>query len=214
MIKILQFGEGNFLRAFSNSVIERFSNPFIDHKLLDISLNSVAKFKARCLCSLLDYYSKFGKIPSVLSFSFAALINFYENFKNKDYPACANYLRKEVENKFDKFLKLDNLDEKIKLAKLKENEHIIVDTAKDLKKLIDVLKQFEQLKDIRSNIQLPIILMGYMNPILQFGIEKFCATAKAVGVDGVILPDLPMYEFETMYKPLFDKNNLKFVFLY
>lgn len=86
MIKILQFGEGNFLRAFSNSVIERFNNPFIDHKLLDISLNSVAKFKARCLCSLLDYYSKFGKIPSVLSFAFAALINFYENFKNKDYP--------------------------------------------------------------------------------------------------------------------------------
>lgn len=86
MIKILQFGEGNFLRAFSNSVIERFNNPFIDHKLLDISLNSVAKFKARCLCSLLDYYNKFGKIPSVLSFSFAALINFYEDFENKDYP--------------------------------------------------------------------------------------------------------------------------------
>ncbi len=86
MIKILQFGEGNFLRAFSNSVIERFNNPFIDHKLLDISLNSVAKFKTRCLCSLLDYYNKFGKIPSVLSFSFAALINFYENFENKDYP--------------------------------------------------------------------------------------------------------------------------------
>ena len=86
MIKILQFGEGNFLRAFSNSVIERFSNPFIDHKLLDISLNSVAKFKTRCLCSLLDYYNKFGKIPSVLSFAFAALINFYENFENKDYP--------------------------------------------------------------------------------------------------------------------------------
>ena len=69
-----------------NSVIERFNNPFIDHKLLDISLNSVAKFKARCLCSLLDYYNKFGKIPSVLSFAFAALINFYENFENKDYP--------------------------------------------------------------------------------------------------------------------------------
>ncbi|MEE0304863.1 MAG: hypothetical protein U0H47_00995 [Eubacterium sp.] len=76
----------NELKAFANSVIERFNNPFIDHKLLDISLNSVAKFKARCLCSLLDYYNKFGKIPSVLSFSFAALINFYENFKNKDYP--------------------------------------------------------------------------------------------------------------------------------
>jgi tryptophan synthase alpha chain len=55
--------------------------------------------------------------------------------------------------------------------------------------------------------------MGYMNPVLQFGIEKFCAAAKEVGIDGVILPDLPMYEFETMYKLLFDKNNLKFIFL-
>jgi tryptophan synthase alpha chain len=72
---------------------------------------------------------------------------------------------------------------------------------------------FKQLKDIRTTISLPIILMGYMNPVLQFGIEKFCAAAKEVGLDGVILPDLPMYEFETMYKPLFDKNNLKFIFL-
>lgn len=72
---------------------------------------------------------------------------------------------------------------------------------------------FEQLKNIRSTVHLPIILMGYMNPVLQFGIEKFCAAAKAVGVDGIILPDLPMYEFETMYKPLFDKNELKFIFL-
>ena len=52
---------------------------------------------------------------------------------------------------------------------------------------------FEQLKNIRGTIHLPIILMGYMNPILQFGLEKFCETAEAVGVDGVILPDLPMY---------------------
>ena len=76
------------------------------------------------------------------------------HFKNKDYPACANYLRKEVENKFDKFLKLDNLDEKIKLAKLKENEHMIVDTAKELKKLIEVLKQFEKCKDMPQDIQI------------------------------------------------------------
>jgi tryptophan synthase alpha chain len=72
---------------------------------------------------------------------------------------------------------------------------------------------FKQLKDIRTTISLPIILMGYMNPVLQFGIEKFCAAAKEVGIDGVILPDLPMYEFDTMYKLLFDKNNLKFIFL-
>jgi tryptophan synthase alpha chain len=76
---------------------------------------------------------------------------------------------------------------------------------------IEVL--FQQLQNVRTGIQLPIILMGYMNPILQFGIEKFCTKAKEVGVDGVILPDLPMYEFETIYKPLFDANDLKFIFL-
>jgi tryptophan synthase alpha chain len=72
---------------------------------------------------------------------------------------------------------------------------------------------FEQLKIIRDTIHLPIILMGYMNPILQFGLEKFCAAAETVGVDGIILPDLPMYEFETEYKQLFEKHNLRFVFL-
>lgn len=72
---------------------------------------------------------------------------------------------------------------------------------------------FEQLKNTRSNIHIPIILMGYMNPILQYGLEKFCMDAEAAGVDGVILPDLPMYEFETEYHQLFDKYNLRFVFL-
>jgi tryptophan synthase alpha chain len=83
---------------------------------------------------------------------------------------------------------------------------------------IEVL--FQQLHNLRKSSStggvgdaLPIILMGYMNPILQFGIEKFCTTAKEVGIDGIILPDLPMFEFETMYKPLFEKNNLKFIFL-
>ncbi len=72
---------------------------------------------------------------------------------------------------------------------------------------------FEQLKNIRTTIQLPIVLMGYMNPILQFGMEKFCVKAREVGVDGLILPDLPMYEFDTLYKPLLEANGLKFIFL-
>ena len=72
---------------------------------------------------------------------------------------------------------------------------------------------FEQLKNIRSTIHLPIILMGYMNPILQFGLKNFCEAAAAVGVDGVILPDLPMYEFENDYQPLFDEHGLKYIFL-
>jgi tryptophan synthase alpha chain len=72
---------------------------------------------------------------------------------------------------------------------------------------------FEQLSTVRETIHVPIVLMGYMNPIMQFGIEKFCAKAQEVGVDGLILPDLPMYEFETIYKPLFEAHNLKFIFL-
>ncbi len=79
---------------------------------------------------------------------------------------------------------------------------------------------FDQLHDLRKSPStggvgeaIPIILMGYMNPVLQFGIERFCAAAAAVGVDGIILPDLPMYEFETQYQQYFVKNNLKFIFL-
>ncbi len=72
---------------------------------------------------------------------------------------------------------------------------------------------FEQLKNLRITVQTPLILMGYMNPVLQFGIEKFCTAAAEVGVDGIILPDLPMYEFETQYQQYFTKNNLKFIFL-
>ncbi len=72
---------------------------------------------------------------------------------------------------------------------------------------------FEQLEALRPTIQLPVILMGYMNPILQFGLEEFCEAAAKVGVDGLILPDLPMYEFETEYQPLFEKYDLRFIFL-
>lgn len=66
------------LRVFADSVLERFDNPFIDHKLLDISLNSIAKFKARCLCSLIDYKRITGKLPAIICFGLAALINFYD----------------------------------------------------------------------------------------------------------------------------------------
>lgn len=72
---------------------------------------------------------------------------------------------------------------------------------------------FEQLAHMRETIELPIILMGYMNPIMQYGLEKFCASAEAVGVDGIILPDLPIYEFETTYQQLFNQHNLRFIFL-
>ena len=72
---------------------------------------------------------------------------------------------------------------------------------------------FEQLKNFRKEIHLPILLMGYMNPILQYGFERFCAEAKSVGIDGLILPDLPMYEFETEYGAIIKKYDLDFIFL-
>ena len=72
---------------------------------------------------------------------------------------------------------------------------------------------FEQLAEMRKTIHVPVILMGYMNPILQYGFERFCAAAKAVGVDGLILPDLPLYEFEHIYGATIKANDLDFIFL-
>jgi tryptophan synthase alpha chain len=72
---------------------------------------------------------------------------------------------------------------------------------------------FEQLKDLRKRVTIPILLMGYFNPIVQYGIEKFCKTAAVLGVDGIIVPDLPMYEYETLYSQHFIENGLSNIFL-
>ena len=76
-----------------------------------------------------------------------------------------------------------------------------------------IQKLFVQLKECRKDFYLPLILMGYLNPVLQFGIEKFCKSAKEAGVDGIILPDLPIYEFESEYQKYFIQNDLHFIFL-
>ncbi len=72
-------------------------------------------------------------------------------------------------------------------------------------------KLFQQLLTIKASV--PIVLMGYMNPVLQFGFEKFCLTAAACGVSGLIIPDLPMHEFETEYCAIIKKHGLDFIFL-
>lgn len=72
---------------------------------------------------------------------------------------------------------------------------------------------FEELAELRKRVTIPILLMGYLNPILQYGIERFCAKAAELGVDGVIVPDLPMYEYEELYSECFIKNNLSNIFL-
>ncbi len=72
---------------------------------------------------------------------------------------------------------------------------------------------FEQLKDLRKRVSIPVLLMGYVNPVLQYGVENFCNKAAEAGVDGVIIPDLPMYEYENLYKNCFLGNKLSNIFL-
>jgi tryptophan synthase alpha chain len=73
---------------------------------------------------------------------------------------------------------------------------------------------FRQLADIRSHVpDTPILLMGYLNPVMQFGVENFCREAAAVGVDGIILPDLPLDDYVAEYQEIFQRYNMRPVFL-
>ena len=72
---------------------------------------------------------------------------------------------------------------------------------------------FEQLRDFRKEIYVPVILMGNINPVLQFGFENFCRQAASLPVDGIILPDLPEYEFENEYAAIIHRFGLDFIFL-
>ena len=82
-----------------------------------------------------------------------------------------------------------------------------------LKNGITIKLLFEQLKNCTNDLNIPLILMGYLNPVLQYGIERFCSDAHDAGIDGIILPDLPLHEYETEYKDVFEKYNLHFIFL-
>jgi tryptophan synthase alpha chain len=72
---------------------------------------------------------------------------------------------------------------------------------------------FEQLKDIRKEVGIPLLLMGYLNPVIQFGMEYFCEKCTETGIDGIILPDLPLEVFTKDYQKLFTKHNLHNIFL-
>jgi len=72
---------------------------------------------------------------------------------------------------------------------------------------------FEQLKDLRKTVSIPVLLMGYVNPMLQYGVANFCKSCAEVGVDGCIVPDLPMVEYEELYSGVFEENGLTNIFL-
>lgn len=72
---------------------------------------------------------------------------------------------------------------------------------------------FNQLRDIRQDVHIPLILMGYLNPIMQFGFERFCQECVACGIDGVIIPDLPFRDFEQDYKEIALRYDLRVIML-
>lgn len=74
-------------------------------------------------------------------------------------------------------------------------------------------KLFDQLKDIRKSVSIPLIIMGYFNPVLQYGVEAFCKKCQDIGIDGLILPDLPADVYDEEYKATFEKYGLINVFL-
>lgn len=72
---------------------------------------------------------------------------------------------------------------------------------------------FEQLQGLRNHVSIPVLLMGYVNPIMQFGVERFCDQCAKVGVDGVIIPDLPMQDYLDDYQAYFNQKGIHNIFL-
>ena len=85
--------------------------------------------------------------------------------------------------------------------------------ARALENGMSVKHLFGQLADIREEVSIPLVLMGYINPILQFGFENYCAEAVKCGVDGLIIPDLPFAEYMESFKPVAEKHGLHIIML-
>lgn len=90
---------------------------------------------------------------------------------------------------------------------IQDSNMVALENGMSLKKL------FSQLIGFRAKVRIPVVLMGYLNPILQYGMEEFCQKCQQVGVDGLILPDLPMQQYLDEFKPIFDRYNLVNTFL-
>lgn len=82
-----------------------------------------------------------------------------------------------------------------------------------LKNGMTLTKLFGQVKNIRQKTDIPLVMMGYLNPVMQYGIENFCRECAEAGIDGVIIPDLPFADYLRDYKPVADRYGLKFIML-
>lgn len=90
---------------------------------------------------------------------------------------------------------------------IQDSNQIALENGMSLKKL------FSQLEGFRDKVQLPVVLMGYLNPIIQYGMEDFCAKCESLGIDGLIFPDLPMQQYLDEFKGIFEKHGLSNTFL-
>lgn len=86
-------------------------------------------------------------------------------------------------------------------------------STKALKNGMTTEKLFDQLQGVREHIHIPLILMGYFNPMMQYGVERFCKACETVGIDGLIIPDLPVSIYHEQYKSLFEAHGLYNMFL-
>jgi len=90
---------------------------------------------------------------------------------------------------------------------IQNSSHIALQNGMSIRKL------FEQLTAVRAQIHIPLIMMGYLNPVMQFGFENFCKECSRVGVDGMIIPDLPLSDYLAEYKEIATRYKLEFIFL-
>ena len=96
---------------------------------------------------------------------------------------------------------------------LADGPTIQASSTKALKNGMTTQLLFEQLQDIRQTVKIPLLVMGYFNPILQFGVENFCKKCQEIGIDGLIIPDLPLEVYLSDYKSIFESYHLAPIFL-
>jgi tagaturonate reductase len=154
IIPVLKGLDPKDLNDFAAAVTDRFSNPFIDHELLSISLNSCSKWKARVMPTVLEYYDQKKALPKVLTFSFAAFLAFYHTGKESRDGALVGvrngqeFLIKDDAWVLDDFLKLKDADDETLAKSIVENEKMWDDSLKNLPGFTEeVIKDLKLIKE-------------------------------------------------------------------
>lgn len=210
---VLKYYKGNTPFLLSGGIDEDSAqavNQLSHPKLLGVDLNSRFEDQPtiKNIKKLKKFINEMNRIDKLFSTKSEQILSVF-------YPAGYPKLN-------DTMLILENLQDKgIDMVEIgipfsdpmADGEVIQRASSEALSNGISLRKIFEQLTDLRSEITIPVILMGYLNPIMQFGFEEFCRHCSAVGVDGVIIPDLPFDDYVQDYKPIADKFGVNMIML-